>query len=309
MKKIKFNPIPVNQNQKEIIKEPDPPYFGASVYELIQQPLGEVYEFLQGIRQAEGNATEIFLVHSLFGNTFQPYHYNGSKFDLDRWNEEYWTYLRYFLYECRALGIAPFIRIHDYCSIKRPECNKYYAFMNNIQGFTNIYDKGLYGHYLKLNRRLRQELDEAKIKKFFLIPMNECNGDSDEVYDFNSWYAADLIQVIISADPRHFRRLMLLDCRYEVHDVASVTDIESAIENFEWFIFPNGDGCHGDGPKFEWTEYSEPSKAQAKSIGEFVRYHQMFGYCYKLRSVFVAKGKVDLIRADFSVLRALTKTQ
>lgn len=306
LKRIIFKPIPIFP--KETVKEPELPYFGASVYELIQQSLGEIHDFLHGLKQAGGNATEIFLVHSLNKNTFQPYIYNGDEFDLARWNEEYWKYFAYFLDECKTLGIAPFIRIHDYCSIKRSELSKYYAFMNNKQGFTDVYNKGLYGHYLKLNMRLLKELEDAEIRKFFLIPMSECDGSSGEVYDFNSWYVADLAQVIVSADPKHFKRLEPLGCRYEAHNIANVSGIEDAIERFEWFIFPNGDGCHGDGIE-SWNGYKEPSVEQGKSIGEFIRYHYMFGYCYKLRSVYRVEGETRMKEADFSALRALVKVQ
>ncbi len=318
-KRLKAKNIEIRKLKRELRdcmkKKPKskPLYFGASIYELIQQQRDEVYDFLHELKRAGGNATEIFLVHSLAGNTFQPYWYDGNKFDLDAWNGEYWACLNFFFYECQKLGIVPFIRIQDYCSIKRSECNKYYAFMNNKQGFTNVYDRGLYKHYSKLNKRLLKELEDAGIKKYFIVPINECDGSSNEVRIFNTeylrWWGYNAsINIIISTDPRHFKSLKSLGCRYEIHNVANVTELMIVAECYGKDIFPNGDGCHGDGIE-SWNGYREPSVEQARELGKYIRDNDMFGYCYKMRSVLAKKGKIDMSRADFSVLRALTKTE
>jgi len=175
-----------------IIEKPKPPWLGCSIYELVQRYKGEMIDFLRKLKKAGGNATEIFLIHSHNHNWFQPYQWDGVKFDLERWNEAFWNNFRYFIISCKDLGIVPFIRIHDQCSVKNPERAKFYCYLNNIQGFTNIYDEGLRPYYSKLNGRLIQELNIAGIETFFIVPMNEIDGSPQDVYDFHKWYVKDL---------------------------------------------------------------------------------------------------------------------
>jgi len=182
----RFRPIPV------VPPKIEPPFFGASIYEACQQTPEKMRAFLQRLKDAGGNATEIFLVHSHDGNTLQPYLWNGEKFDLDTWREIFWTRFHHFLAQCKLLGIVPFIRIHDQCSVKNPEWSKFYCFLQNKQGFKTIFDKGLYLYYSRLNQRILEELNIASIETFFIIPMNETDGSSKEVYDFHEWYVKDL---------------------------------------------------------------------------------------------------------------------
>jgi len=69
----RFRPIPV------VPPKIEPPFFGASIYEACQQTPEKMRAFLQRLKDAGGNATEIFLVHSHDGNTLQPYLWNGDK--------------------------------------------------------------------------------------------------------------------------------------------------------------------------------------------------------------------------------------
>jgi len=304
-------PEPLPEPLPPIPEEPEPPYFGASVYELIQQNVKDIENFLGDLRLAGGNATEIFFIHSLNQNVFQPYIWDGKGFYLDSWNELFWDNFRRFLRTCKEFGIAVFIRILDRVSIKRAECNKFYCFMNNVQGFTDVYNERLYSFYSRLNKRILKELENVGIKKFFIIPMNECDGDIKDVVDFHIAYITDLklkgipkSQIIFSADPYHFDELKELGCRIEVHNVASFEDLQ--VLPFGNFIFPNGDGCHGEGIK-SWNSYGEPSVAQAKELGEYIRANDLFGYCYKDRGSHAERGKIDMSKVDFQALKALVK--
>ena len=298
-----------------ILPEPEPfCFFGCSVYELIQQNVKGVEDFLGDLRLAGGNATEIFLVHSLNGNIFQPYVFDSyvNKYDLTAWNTFFWVDFKYFLRKCKELGIVPFIRIHDQCSVKNPEWNKFYCFMNNVQGFTDVYDDRLYPFYSRLNKRILKELRDVGIKKYFIIPMNECDGKNTEVYRFNIWYVNDLLssnvsedQIIISADSKHLVRLKDLGCRYEAHDIASRNELVAAREIYDVPLFPNGDGCHGKGI-CSWNGYCEPSPAQFKLLSEYIKTNDLFGYCYKARRAYLTKGEVHLELVKFRALKALT---
>jgi len=192
-----ISPYKPEPQPEPIIEEPKPPWFGCSIYELIQMEIELIKAFLKQLKKAGGNATEIFLVHSHDGNMFQPYSFdmwemNTPVFNLDVWNETFWDNFRYFLTACKDLGIVPFIRIHDQCSVKNPERAKFYCFLQNKQGFKTIFDKGLYLYYSRLNQRILEELNIASIETFFIIPMNETDGSSKEVYDFHEWYVKDL---------------------------------------------------------------------------------------------------------------------
>jgi len=301
----RFQSIPV------VPPEPKPPWFGASVGELIQQSSREIHNFLFDLKRAGGNATEIFLVHSHDGNTFQPYAWDGESFYLNVWNEAFWNKFRFFLKTCKELGGAVFIKIHDRCSTKNPELAKYYCFLNNAEGFTDVYDAGLHQYYSKLNKRILKELEDVGIEKFFIIPMNETDGESDEVYYFNQWYVFDLWsygipqdQIILSADPRHFDRLQVLECRLEIHDIASTDELVTAITLYGGNIFGNGDGCHGEGI-CSWNGYCEPSLFQAEMLGSYIRYNNLFGYLYKLRSAYKVCGEINMTNLNFQALESL----
>ena len=296
-----------------IIEKPKPPWFGASVYELIQMEIELIKAFLKQLKKAGGNATEIFLVHSHNNNTFQPYKYDRQKkqFDLEVWNPMYWVSFKCFLTTCKIFGIVPFIRIHDWCSIKNPELAKYYCFLNNVQGFTSVYDEGLYPYYSILNARIPKELKDAGVEQFFIIPMSECDGGRYDVEWFNEWYVYDLLnqgihvgQIILSADPKHFDMIEDLECRLEVHGIADVEDLVTAIQLYGNNIFGNGDGCNGNGIQ-SYNGYGEPSIDQAIELGKYIRNNNLFGYCYKLRSAYKTKGEVHIELADFSALKAL----
>jgi len=291
-----------------------PPYFGASVYELVQQTPEKMRAFLQKLKKAGGNATEIFLVHSHNCNTLQPYLCDDGieRFDLSRWNETFWSQFHHFLVQCKLLGIVPFIRIHDFCSIKRPEISKYYCFLNNRQGFTNVYnDSRIYQYYFKLNNKIIKELRIAGIEKYYIIPMSEADGSDSNMDVFHGRYVVNLLdngvpqdQIILSTDPKHFDRLKSLGCRLEVHDVAYPLNIDAYLIAYGNFIFPNGDGCHGIGIA-SWNGYREPDKEQAQRLGQYTRKNNLFGYCYKARSCYQTKDEVHIELADFSALRAL----
>jgi len=303
-----------------IIEKPKPPWFGASVYELIQMEIELIKAFLKQLKKAGGNATEIFLVHSHNNNTFQPYKYDRQKkqFDLEVWNPMYWVSFKCFLTTCKIFGIVPFIRIHDWCSIKNSELAKYYCFLNNVQGFTSVYDEGLYPYYSILNARIPKELKDAGVEQFFIIPMSECDGMSDQVWNFNHRYLLDMLyfgtdlrqydvpedQIIISAATKHFDRLMNLGCRLEVHGIADVEDLVTAIQLYGNNIFGNGDGCNGNGIK-SWNGYGEPSIDQAIELGKYIRNNDLFGYIYKAREGYQTRGEVHPELVKFSALKAL----
>ena len=311
-KKPEPQPEPKPPVVPELAPEPKPPYFGCSIYELVQQDTGEMIYFLQKLKEAGGNATEIFLFHSHDGNMLQPYYYNGDRtgFNLNDWNETFWNQLHHFLTACKDLGIVPFIRIHDWCSIKNSELAKFYCYLNNVQGFTSVYDAGLYPYYSRLNARILKELKDTGIEKFFIIPMSECDGERNNVEWFNIWYAENALlnnwieQLIISADPKHFDKLMNLGCRLEVHGIADVEDLVTAIQLYGNNIFGNGDGCNGNGIK-SWNGYGEPSIDQAIELGKYIRNNDLFGYIYKAREGYQTRGEVHPELVKFSALKAL----
>ena len=293
------------------VPEPKPPWFGASVYELIQMEVELIKAFLKQLKKAGGNATEIFLIHSHDGNTFQPYAWDGKSFWLDVWNEAFWDKFRYFLRSCKELGIAVFIRMGDWCSVKNPELAKFYCFLNNVQGFTSVYDAGLYPYYSILNARILKELKDAGVEQFFIIPMSECDGGRYDVEWFNEWYVYDLLnqgihvgQIILSADPKHFDWLRDLGCRLEVHGIADMADLVTAIQLYGNNIFGNGDGCNGNGIQ-SYNGYGEPSIDQAIELGKHIRNNDLFGYIYKAREGYQTRGEVHPELVKFSALKAL----
>jgi len=111
-------------------------------------------------------------------------------------------------------------------------------------------------------------------------------------------------QIILSADPKHFEMLQSFWCRLEVHGIADVEDLVTAIQLYGNNIFGNGDGCLGDGVT-SWNHYGEPSIDQAMKLGNYIRASNGFGYIYKAREGYPAEGEVHPELVTFSALMAL----
>ncbi|MCK5344303.1 MAG: hypothetical protein KAR20_12905 [Candidatus Heimdallarchaeota archaeon] len=268
------------------IIDPSPPYIGASYYSLQIEKTVDIKWFLEQVRINGGNATEIFLnftwplaksdpwkSYSTSGWKFTPYKivgewseskfgdYKFPMFDLDRWDPKTWRRLKTIFEECRKNGIALFIRIQDYCSIKDPFYKRHYPYNkgSNIQQYSGgTYEDGIRPHYKKFNRKLMDTLQAADLKHYFIIAMNEADvlgDDPDEwkdetLIDFHQFYWDDLSslglkkeQFIINIDreiPRkHFRDLAY---RIELHGINSPKRLRETYAESGTFIFPNGDG-------------------------------------------------------------------
>jgi len=112
-------------------------------------------------------------------------------------------------------------------------------------------------------------------------------------------------QIIISADAKHFSKLKKLNCILEVHDVACPEDLQQALVKHGKNIFPNGDGCYGKGIA-DWKKmYREPNHFQAEILGSYIRYNELFGYCYKARRAYQTQGEVHPELVKFRALKAL----
>jgi len=112
-------------------------------------------------------------------------------------------------------------------------------------------------------------------------------------------------QIILSADPKHFDSLQSFWCRLEVHGIADVADLVTAIQLYGHNIFGNGDGAHSGEGISSWNGYGEPSLGQAKLLGNYIRANNGFGYLFKAREGYQTQGEVHPELVKFSALRAL----
>ena len=324
-------PIPPTTDPKE-------PYIGVSYYQLLTESTDNIKWFIGQLRSHGANATEIFLNFTWSGgweNSFYKqvgtwsegkyYGYKFPMFDLDQWNDETWDWLKFIMTECRQNGIALFMRIQDYCSIKDPFEKRHYPYSNgsNVQ----LYTGGAWGvpirHWYKLfNSKLMDTINQAGLKHYFIVPMNEADvlGDDwpggetekDQVCrDFHQFYIDDLMSMGVNKDQlilnifrnntrEHFENL---GYRIEWHGIASPEELQNRYNESGLNIFPNGDGAT-DGQGIKAGNYREPSKDQGVEMGKILK--GKFGYCYFLRST--EQGVVgDVTKADFIALDGLVE--
>ena len=318
------------------IPDPSPPYIGGSYYQLLTESIPNIKAYIKKLHEHGGNATEIFLnftwsngwKHSLYkqvGTWSEPDRYGDYKFpmfDLDKWNIDTWAKLKVIMEECEANGIALFMRIQDYCSMKDPFEKRHYPYNkgSNIQEYTGgTWGKPIQKYYKEFNRKLIQTISESGLNHYFIVPMNEADvlgEDSDEwkdraCQDFHAWYVDNLStlgvnekQLIINIHRDNPRKYFEdLNYRIEWHWIASPQSLQARYNESGLNIFPNGDGAN-DGKGIKAGNYREPSKAQAIEIGKKLK--GKFGYCYFLRST--EKGAIgDVTKANFIALDGLVE--
>jgi hypothetical protein len=298
------------------IPVPARPFLGASYYQLITASKEDIRWFISQLRAHGANATEIFLVfswsngwkHSPFkqiGTWTEPERYGDFEFptfDLDQWNPETWDKLRLIMELCRDNGIALFMRIQDYCSVKDPKSKRQYAFNNGSNA--QVYTGGLWGDpirawYHKLNQRLITLISVVGLEHYFIQPMNEADvlgddwpggeAEKDEVCkSFHQFYIDDLgiaenriiLNIFRDNIRRHFEGL---GYRIEWHGIASAVSLQECFNINGAMVFPNGDGAT-DGNGLSSHGYLEPSFSQAEQMGSLLVLNNWFGYAYFLRS-------------------------
>jgi len=315
------------------IPEPCKPYIGASFYQLLTESKEDIRWFISQLKAHGGNATEVFLTftwsngwkHSPFKQvgTWSEEKFGDYKFpmfDLFQWNEDYWDKLLFLMLECKDNGIALFMRIQDYCSVKDGFEKRHYPFSNgsNIQEYTG----GMWGvpiryWYARLNEKLIATINEAELEHYFLIPMNEADvvgndwpGGEDEkdsvCEQFHEFYINDLIslgvdedRIILSIDRPNVYDFFDDLYRMEIHGIASPESLDDVSTSH----FPNGDGAK-DGNGLSSHGYTEPSYDQGVEMGKVLK--NKFGYCYFLRTTEETE-QASVRKANFIALDGLVE--
>ena len=309
-------------------------YIGTSVYEIITQDLEAIKTFLKKLHDAGGNATEMFFIFTWWGGEqFQPYPIVGQKeedgiisplCDLSQWNLLAWAKWKQIFKSCAENKITPFIRIHDFCSLKDRIGKRKYCFINNVQRekgelHGGVWEAPVRKYYSRVNQVLINKLKDAGVKEYFIIPMNEADvvdGSWSEEeknrvnIDFHSWYLKDLTSRgvpkshIIMNPSRNIKEIEALGCRLEYHGVNSPETLKLGLAKFSKG-FPNGDGRDSFAKgRADYQNWKEPSVSQAKAMGKLLK--GTFGYCYFNRAT-ESNKKCDIARAKFDVVKALAK--
>ena len=330
-------PIPPIPPQPPI-PEPAPPYIGGSYYQLITESNESIKWYFEELKNNGGNATEIFLTFT-WSNGWKnsPFKqvgewseekygdYKFPMFDLNQWNDETWSKFLLICNEAKENGIALFIRIQDYCSVKDPFEKRHYPFSNgsNVQNYTG----GMWGEpirhwYRNLNEKVIEYVNASGLKHYFIVPMNEADvvgddwsggeSEKDQVCkDFHQFYIDDfqnrgvkkdqfILNIFRDNTREHFEDA---DYRIEWHWIASLQSLRARHNESGLKIFPNGDGAT-DGQGIQSGNYREPSYAQAIEMGN--RLKDKFGYCYFLRST--EQGSIgDVTKANFIALNGLAE--
>ena len=338
---------------KPSIPDPKPPYNKvASFYQLLIATPEEIVEFIGRLHEHGANGTEIFLnfvwplaknapwksyltsgwrfsLYEQVGTWSEPKFgdYKFPMFDLDKFREESWDKLQLIMEECKKNGIALFMRIGDYCSLKAPFYKRHYPYNNgsNIQHYTG----GNYGEpirywYKKFNQKLMETIAKAELKHYFIIPMNEADvigDDSNEWKDnvlreFHKFYVKDFMdrevkknQIIINIHRDNPRKYFEdLGYRIEWHWINSPKALQERIDKSGTHIFANGDGPDPYGLGIHsFNGNHEPSHKQGKQIGQILGKQPDVWYGYYLRSTEPKKGKESVKLADFIALDGLVE--
>ena len=326
--------------------EPDPqsPFIGTSFYQMMTADLADIKWFIDGVRAAGGNATEIFLNFTWAGGwRVQPFKIikwdwqddaypgvNFPLFDLAQHDDPAWTKLRAVFDYCQEKRIAVFIRIQDFVSLKDPLQKRYYDFRSNKQRLLDgSFTGGIWGEPAKTwysfqNKCLAQELAASHVI-FYLQPMNEADyladpGDTEalknqKVIDFHKFYKEDLTALGIPADrliasvSRAYSEVKAIGYIMEIHGINSPRALQEAHTVYgKDRIFFNGDGPdpYAEGRPGDKPSKREPSIPQAAAMGNYIRQFGLWGYCTFNRNT-EAGGGSNIRAAKFDVIAALAE--
>jgi hypothetical protein len=325
--------------------EPDPqaPFIGTSFYQLMTAPLEDIKWFIDGVKEAGGNATELFLNFTWAdGWRVQPFKIvkwdwhddafpgvDFPLFDLDQQDPVIWAKLRAIFDYCHEKRIAIFIRIQDFCSLKDPLEKRYYVFRSNKQRLLDgTFTGGIWGEpgkkwYSIQNARLLEELKASGVV-YFLQPMNEADyladpGDSEElknqkVIDFHKFYRDDLISQgvppsqLVASVSRAYSQIKALGFIMEIHGINSPRALQEAHTAFgKDQIFFNGDGPdqYAEGRAGDKPMKREPSLAQGAAMGAYIKQFGLWAYCYFNRAT--EQSGSNIRAAQFDVLASIAR--
>ena len=323
----------------EPIPEPEPPYLGTSFYQWITENEENTRWFAGQLKKNRVNATEIFL-HFTWSNGWKNSFYKQvgtwsedkfgdyefPMFDLNQRNEATWSKLKLIMELCRDNGIALFMRIQDYCSIKDPFEKRHYPYNNGSN--TQEYSGGQWGEPIKywysvFNQQLIQLIKLVRLEHYFIIAMNEADvlgddwpgGETEKdlvCHGFHKFYVDDFIrlgvkksQLIMCIDRPNVRAdFASQDYWLEIHGIASPESLANAYQQYGNNIFPNGDGAtcgHG----FSSHGYSEPDCSQMCDMWKMIQDNNWIGFLYFLRRTEETEN-ASILKADFSALDELT---
>ena len=214
------------------------------------------------------------------------------------------------------------MRIGDYCSIKRPFYKRHYPYNDgsNIQNYTGgNWGKPIRQWYKKFNEKLMATINEAGLKHFFIVPMNEADvlGDDSEEWkdkacrEFHQFYIDDFMsrgvkkeQIILNIHrPNVASHFESLDSFMEWHWVQSPKTMRDRFNVSGDHIFLSGDGPGGGKGIASYNGNREPSRSQGFEMGKQLK--DKFGYCYFMRSTEPAIEDVSVKYADFTALDGL----
>ena len=146
MQKSRADKLGICTTHKKPIPLPDQPkdcLLGTSFYQMLESSQDGIIFFLDGVRQAGGNCTEIFASYTWSkGKDWQPFLFTwtvddkGQKYrlyDLTKWNEDYWLKLEFIMKECKKRNLTLIVRMLDYCSVKNEDYYKQYCWHTNKQ--------------------------------------------------------------------------------------------------------------------------------------------------------------------------------
>lgn len=348
-----ITPPPQVDPEPEPMPTPGPPYIGASVYQAVGFDAASVVAFIKNLAVAGGNATEFFYIFSW--DYFQPsggcwwspclqvgtYEDPGNAeaagfkfplFDLTQKNPATWAKWKAILAACKKYGVTPFFRLEDFCSIKTAVSKRAYLFRGNTDRINADgsdapnrrwynWEGGYEVRRKEIIRWLLDEIHEAGIEDYYLVPMNEADLlDSTEadVLEWHRKFIRDLDDLgvpgerIILNVGRAYEAIKAAfpSCRWEHHGCASPQRMDELRSRFGAAINFNGDGPDpnasgsGDGR----PNHNQPSTDQGRKMGEKAKTWGAFAVLFYARMT-EAMAPADIRNVGeetWTVIRALS---
>jgi len=336
------------------IPEPCKPYLGAGLYDLRRFSDEQIEAVIKKLHEAGGNALELFLIwgwplakrkpwHSYpsSGWRFTPYKllpdefwsepkfgdYKFPMFDLDTWNNETWDKYRLIFSLCEKYGIAVFLRIEDFCSLKDPFYNRHnpHSKGSNVQSYHGgTWGEGIWPWNMRLNRKIIKTVNEAELKHIFYVKMNEADillgeNDTEEwgdktLIEYHQRFVDDFLSLGVKKEqmimnihrdkPRkHFENLGYM---IEWHWIASPESMKKRYADSGINIFCNGDGAKDGLGGTSFAGYTQPSFLQGEKMGRYQAEIDGFGYSSLIHKYEQGpESNIDLV--DFNFIKGMKK--
>ncbi len=150
-------------------------------------PNGEMLKFIDAVANSGGNGVRVFGFFPFGkGREEEPYGRSGSGFDLNRFNDAYFRYLRQWMEHASKRGVVVLYELFDSVGLKFSQVAQYHPFgqltQGNLTAFSNLSDHNLVAHQKNYLTKVVNTLKQYPNVIFGI--MNEYHPDADKHWHY-----------------------------------------------------------------------------------------------------------------------------